>query len=160
MFRASYALVQATVGVGTVIIPYIDVAYTRGGGKGTHPRHPMQTIYTVLPTEHQWTASHYARLLVFSPSCLSLTSPANCAACFNSMRCSQPQNLHLLQPLPMWHGGRQRQLTFVTSGYFPFIRSSHSECHVQGPTVSSMPLHAALENETCWWSFCSIPHVP
>ena len=32
MFRASYALVQATVGVGTVIIPYIGVAYTRGGG--------------------------------------------------------------------------------------------------------------------------------
>ena len=28
----SYALVQATVGVGTVIIPYIGVAYTRGGG--------------------------------------------------------------------------------------------------------------------------------
>ena len=32
MLRASYALVQATVGVGTVIIPYIGVAYTRGGG--------------------------------------------------------------------------------------------------------------------------------
>ena len=28
----SYALVQATVGVETVIIPYIGVAYTRGGG--------------------------------------------------------------------------------------------------------------------------------
>ena len=27
-----HALVQATVGVGTVIIPYIGVAYTRGGG--------------------------------------------------------------------------------------------------------------------------------
>ena len=32
MLRASYALVQATVGVGTVIIAYIGVAYTRGGG--------------------------------------------------------------------------------------------------------------------------------
>ena len=32
VLRASYALVQATVGVGTVIIPYIGVAYTRGGG--------------------------------------------------------------------------------------------------------------------------------
>ena len=29
---ASHALVQATVGVGTVIIVYIGVAYTRGGG--------------------------------------------------------------------------------------------------------------------------------
>ena len=28
----SYALVQATVGVGTVIIVYLGVAYTRGGG--------------------------------------------------------------------------------------------------------------------------------
>ena len=34
MLRASYALVQATVGVGTVIIPYIGVAYTSGGGGG------------------------------------------------------------------------------------------------------------------------------
>ena len=31
---ASHALVQATVGVGTVIIVYIGVAYTRGGGGG------------------------------------------------------------------------------------------------------------------------------
>ena len=29
---ASHALVQATVGVGTVIIVYIGVAYTKGGG--------------------------------------------------------------------------------------------------------------------------------
>ena len=32
---ASHALVQATVGVGTVIIVYIGVAYTRGGGRTT-----------------------------------------------------------------------------------------------------------------------------
>ena len=32
MLRATYTLVQATVGVGTVIIPYIGVAYTGGGG--------------------------------------------------------------------------------------------------------------------------------
>ena len=32
VLRASHALVQATVGVGTVIIVYIGVAYTRGGG--------------------------------------------------------------------------------------------------------------------------------
>ena len=32
VLRASCALVQATVGVGTVIIPRIGVAYTRGGG--------------------------------------------------------------------------------------------------------------------------------
>ena len=32
MLCASYALVQATVGVGTVIILYIGVAYTKGGG--------------------------------------------------------------------------------------------------------------------------------
>ena len=31
LLRVSYARVQATVGVGTVIIPYIGVAYTRGG---------------------------------------------------------------------------------------------------------------------------------
>ena len=31
MLRASYALVQATVGVGTVIIPYIGVAFPMGG---------------------------------------------------------------------------------------------------------------------------------
>ena len=32
VLRISQALVQATVGVGTVIIVYIGVAYTRGGG--------------------------------------------------------------------------------------------------------------------------------
>ena len=32
LYVLRYALVQATVGVGTVIIPYIGVAYTRGGG--------------------------------------------------------------------------------------------------------------------------------
>ena len=32
LLHASCALVQATVGVGTVIIPYIGIAYTRGGG--------------------------------------------------------------------------------------------------------------------------------
>ena len=32
MVRASYGLVQATVGVGTVLIVYFGVAYTRGGG--------------------------------------------------------------------------------------------------------------------------------
>ena len=32
VLRASHALVQATVGVGTVIIVYIGVAYTTGGG--------------------------------------------------------------------------------------------------------------------------------
>ena len=32
VLRASHALVEATVGVGTVIIVYIGVAYTRGGG--------------------------------------------------------------------------------------------------------------------------------
>ena len=35
VLRASYAFVQATVGVGTVTIPYIGVAYTRGGGGST-----------------------------------------------------------------------------------------------------------------------------
>ena len=30
--RASYARVQATVGVGTVLIRYFGIAYTRGGG--------------------------------------------------------------------------------------------------------------------------------
>ena len=32
VLRASHALVPATVGVGTVVIVYIGVAYTRGGG--------------------------------------------------------------------------------------------------------------------------------
>ena len=32
VLHASHTLVQATVGVGTVIIVYIGVAYTRGGG--------------------------------------------------------------------------------------------------------------------------------
>ena len=32
VLRASHALVQATVGVGTVIIVYMGVAYTGGGG--------------------------------------------------------------------------------------------------------------------------------
>ena len=31
VLRASHALVQATVGVGTIIIVYIGVAYTGGG---------------------------------------------------------------------------------------------------------------------------------
>ena len=39
---ASHALVQATVGVGTVIIVYIGVAYTRGGVNGRS--------LTVMPT--------------------------------------------------------------------------------------------------------------
>ena len=34
VLRASHALVQATVDVGTVIIAYIGVAYRRGGGGG------------------------------------------------------------------------------------------------------------------------------
>ena len=34
VLRASHALVQATVGVGTVIFVYIGVAYTRGVGGG------------------------------------------------------------------------------------------------------------------------------
>ena len=38
---ASHALVQATVGVGTVIIVYIGVAYTRGGGTATPPPPPL-----------------------------------------------------------------------------------------------------------------------
>ena len=36
VLRASHALVQATVGVGTVIIVYIGVAYTTGGGGGAN----------------------------------------------------------------------------------------------------------------------------
>ena len=32
VFHASHAVVQATVGVGTVIVVYIGVAYTKGGG--------------------------------------------------------------------------------------------------------------------------------
>ena len=32
VLRASHALLQATVGAGTVIIVYIGVAYTKGGG--------------------------------------------------------------------------------------------------------------------------------
>ena len=32
VLRASHALVQATVGVGTVLVVYIGVAYTKGGG--------------------------------------------------------------------------------------------------------------------------------
>ena len=35
--RASYGLVQATVGVGTVLIWYYCVAYTRGGGVRCRP---------------------------------------------------------------------------------------------------------------------------
>ena len=37
VLRASHALVQATVGVGTVIIVYIGVAYTRGGDTSACP---------------------------------------------------------------------------------------------------------------------------
>ena len=33
VLHANHALVQATVGVGTVIIVYIGVAYTKGGGQ-------------------------------------------------------------------------------------------------------------------------------
>ena len=38
VLRASHALVQATVGVGTVMIVYIGVAYTREGGGVQVPR--------------------------------------------------------------------------------------------------------------------------
>ena len=44
MLRASYALVQATVGVGTVIVVYIGVAYTRRGGGGTDSSLPTQSV--------------------------------------------------------------------------------------------------------------------
>ena len=45
VLRASHALVQATVGVGTVKTVYIGVAYTRGGG-----RCPFRTCF---PTQGQ-----------------------------------------------------------------------------------------------------------
>ena len=51
MLRASHALVQATVGVGTVI-NYIGVAYTKGGG-GTHSSSacaPLSPQFFVLNT--------------------------------------------------------------------------------------------------------------
>ena len=48
----SYALVQATVGVGTVMIPYIGVAYTRGGGGY------QTTIKTLTPMDHMCTPRH------------------------------------------------------------------------------------------------------
>ena len=32
VLRASHALVQATLGMGTIMVVYIGVAYTRGGG--------------------------------------------------------------------------------------------------------------------------------
>ena len=47
VLRISQALVQATVGVGTVIIVYIGVAYTRGGGYISHIRcgqHPLNCV--------------------------------------------------------------------------------------------------------------------
>ena len=58
--RASYARVQATVGVGTVLIWDIGVAYTRGGGtikKGAvieecHCLTPRITILTFIGTIH------------------------------------------------------------------------------------------------------------
>ena len=48
MLRARYALVQATVGVGTVIIPYIGVAYTRGGGGTSDQYRALQTVFSTL----------------------------------------------------------------------------------------------------------------
>ena len=41
----SHALVQATVGAGTVIIVYIGVAYTGGGGLGNYLNHNFSTSY-------------------------------------------------------------------------------------------------------------------
>ena len=58
VLRASHALVQATVDVGTVIIVYIGVAYTRGGGYeslkrfldvGTVPETWTSGVVTMIP---------------------------------------------------------------------------------------------------------------
>ena len=45
VLRASHALVQATVGVGTVIIVYISVAYTRAAGGGGGISEPTLDFY-------------------------------------------------------------------------------------------------------------------
>ena len=51
---ASHALVQATVGVGTVIIVYIGVAYTAGGG-GVHPQEVEQESLKL----RMWCLGHF-----------------------------------------------------------------------------------------------------
>ena len=48
---ASYAHVQATVGVGTVLIWYFGVAYTRGGGVHTSQQ-PAHGTYVHTIVEH------------------------------------------------------------------------------------------------------------
>ena len=57
---ASHALVQATVGVGTVIIVYIGVPYSRGGGATIHQRN-LQARVQVLPSGH--TIHHHVTAL-------------------------------------------------------------------------------------------------
>ena len=52
--QISYALVQATVGVGTVIIVYIGVAYTRGGGVGPFLMCVCMTIHACGTQIEAW----------------------------------------------------------------------------------------------------------
>ena len=54
VLRASYALVQATIGVGTAIIVYMGVAYTRGGGAILDPFSLMAKV-TLVTTVFPYT---------------------------------------------------------------------------------------------------------
>ena len=58
VLRASQALVQATVGVGTVIIVYIGIAYTRGKGGVVHKRlgtrPPPLSYYVRVPAPQRF----------------------------------------------------------------------------------------------------------
>ena len=67
MLRAGYALVQATVGVGTVIIPYIGVAYTGGGGGTTldnvSPHEPAPPSPCLMVHACGWAEVHFKRKL-------------------------------------------------------------------------------------------------
>ena len=54
----TYGLVQATVGVGTVLIWDSDVAYTTGGHTMPHPAQPQHTNYWALRTRKRHQQEH------------------------------------------------------------------------------------------------------
>ena len=61
VLRASHALVQATAGVGTVIIVCIEVAYTGGGGGGSCS---FFSVVTRADEKILQRADHSAALLI------------------------------------------------------------------------------------------------
>ena len=78
VLRASHALVQATVGVGTVIIVYIGVAYTRGVGyKNVDKILIFSSFSLILPRKVRavWALCRLSTLGAYPPPPFVIATP-------------------------------------------------------------------------------------